>query len=333
MKDFGLPVSAFVHVAFLAAAVFALPSVKTLEPPPEDSLPVEILTPEQFSAITKGEKTAKPAEKPQAKVEKVQPTIKPPEEDPAKEIARESVATPQPPAPKPEPKPEPPKPEPKPEPKPAPPKPSAEDAQKLDELALRASQQPDPPKPEKKPDPPKKSDPPKKPETAKAQEKPAPKPAEKSEATREFDPSKVAALLSREKPTRAAKTGDAESQTAALGSTRGTAPKLSLSQRNAIVGAVMQHVSPCWSPPSFAADAKSLAVVIAVDLDAQGVLAGEPDVVSYPAGPSGSAAASAALRALKRCITAQSPLKLPPELYGSWRALEINFDPRDMAGG
>ena len=52
-----------------------------------------------------------------------------------------------------------------------------------------------------------------------------------------------------------------------------------------------------------------------------------------PANASGAAAASAAMRAIKRCVTAQAPLKLPPNLYASWKEIEINFDPSQMAGG
>ena len=40
-----------------------------------------------------------------------------------------------------------------------------------------------------------------------------------------------------------------------------------------IVGAILNHVSPCWSPPSFAANAKELSVLINVDLNQDGTLA------------------------------------------------------------
>ena len=95
----------------------------------------------------------------------------------------------------------------------------------------------------------------------------------------------------------------------------------------------MNHVSPCWSPPSFAANAKDLSVLINVDLNQDGTLAADPQVIKYAAGASGAAAASAAMRAIKRCVTAEAPLKLPPNLYASWREIEINFDPSQMAGG
>jgi colicin import membrane protein len=391
MKGIGYPVSIALHVAVLVAAVVSLPATQPLAPA-EESLPVEILTPEEFAAITKGEKTAKPKEKPEFKVDKIaQAEIE--DDNPAETVKREAVSTPPPPRPKslepetPEPEtpkpetpkpetpnpetpkpvakaepvPEPPKPEPKPrepvkpdppkleaKPEPAKPKPkpiAKAESDKLDELALKALQE-DEPKPEKKPElkpePPKAEAKPAKPaakpveKPAKVAESAAKKPSSRTEAaepSRSFDPSKISALLSKEAPARKSRSDTQASTTASLGSSRGTAPKLSLSQRSAIVGAIMSHVSPCWSPPSFAQDASGLDVLIAVDLKQDGTLATDPQVIKYPANKSGSAAAGAAMRAIKRCVTAQTPLKLPPNLYASWREIEINFDPRQMAGG
>jgi hypothetical protein len=47
----------------------------------------------------------------------------------------------------------------------------------------------------------------------------------------------------------------------------------------------------------------------------------------YTSEPFFRAAADSALRAVFKC----SPLKnLPPEKYGSWREMELNFDPQDL---
>ena len=59
----GFPSRSRCTCSLLAGALIALPSAAPLAPQ-EESLPVEVLTPEQFAAITKGEKTAKPADKP-----------------------------------------------------------------------------------------------------------------------------------------------------------------------------------------------------------------------------------------------------------------------------
>jgi hypothetical protein len=359
MRDYGLPVSIGLHALLLVGVLVALPSAQPLAPA-EESLPVEVLTPEQFSAITKGEKTAKPADKPTIKVDQVAEAKL--DDNPAPEVKREAVVAPPPPQPqpkKPDPVPEPPKPEPpkpvarpdppkpdppKPEPvkQPEPPKPEPKpDTKALDDLALKALQddppKKDPPKPDPpKPDPPKAEQKPDKPTTKVADAKPdkaEAKPSQQQDSQRVFDSSKIAALLSKEAPARAKRSDTAVASTSSLGSSRGTAPKLSLSERSAIVGAILNHVSPCWSPPSYAANAKDLAVMINVDLNPDGTLSADPEVIKYPANASGAAAASAAMRAIKRCVTDQSPLKLPPNLYASWKELEINFDPSQMAGG
>jgi colicin import membrane protein len=365
MRDYGLPVSIALHALALAGALIALPAAKSFAPA-EESLPVEILTADQFAAITKGEKAAKRAETPAIKVDKVAEAKL--EDDSASQVKREAVTVPPPPQPKkadpvpipptpqaksdPKPKPvkpEPVKPEPVKEPVPAkPPEPPREadkpepkaiaksETAKLDEMALKAVQ-------EDKPEP--KQAEAKKTET-KPEVKPADKPAEKEPVklaaappspqqptTRVFDSAKISALLSKEAPARKARSDAKISATAALGTSRGDAPRLSLSERTAIVGAILNHVSPCWVQPSLAANAKDLTVLVNVDLNEDGTLAANPQVVKYSANPSGVAAANAAMRAIKRCVTEQSPLKLPPNLYASWKAIEINFDPSQMAGG
>jgi hypothetical protein len=355
MRDYGLPVSVALHVLVLASAILVLPAAEPFAPQ-EESLPVEIVTPDQLAAMTKGEKTAKPADKPAIKVDKVAEAKL--DEDPTPAVKREAVSAPPPPQPKaPDPVPEPPKPvarpdPPKPEPAklpdppkpPEPPKPEVAkvepkpqqkpDADKLDELALKALQ--DQPKPDKKAEakPEKPPEPPQKVAEAKPADKPADKPAKPvaSEA-KHLDLSKIAALISKEAPARAARTDTEAAATSSLGTSRGEAPKLSLSQNMAIKGAIRDQVRPCWSSPSYAANAKDLSVLINVELNQDGTLAADPEIVKYPANASGVAAAGAAIRAIKRCVTAQAPLKLPPNLYASWRELEINFDPSEMAGG
>jgi colicin import membrane protein len=246
------------------------------------------------------------------------------------------VARPEPPKPEPVKQAEPAKPveQPKPEVAKAEPKPAPKpEADKLDELALKALQE-EPAKPEQKSAEAKPEKPPEKPPEKKAQAKAADKPSKpQDQKQRVFDTSKIAALLSKEAPARASRSDMEAAATSSLGSSRGTATKLTLSQRMAIVGAILNHVSPCWSPPSFAANAKDLSVLINVDLNQDGTLAADPQVIKYAASASGAAAASAAMRAIKRCVTAEAPLKLPPNLYASWREIEINFDPSQMAGG
>ena len=67
-------------------------------------------------------------------------------------------------------------------------------------------------------------------------------------------------------------------------------------------------------------------------LNADGTLSAKPQVIKYAAGPQGAAVASAAQRAVLRCVTDAKPLKLPPNLYAAWKEIEINFDPSEMGG-
>lgn len=102
---------------------------------------------------------------------------------------------------------------------------------------------------------------------------------------------------------------------------------LSLSEKDSIRGQFI----PCWNMPAGAKDAASLAARVKVKLQQDGtVISAElaPDQRGrYNADFTFRAAADSAIRAVHKC----SPLKnLPVDKYGSWREMEINFDPRDL---
>ncbi len=100
---------------------------------------------------------------------------------------------------------------------------------------------------------------------------------------------------------------------------------LSMSERDAI----MSQIARCWSVPAGAKDAYTLVVTLSVQLNQDGSLVAvalAKDQGRYGSDPFFRAAADSAIRAVKRC----SPLKsLPPEKYGTWKDLELNFDPKD----
>src|SRR3984893_6631885 len=173
-------------------------SARSLEAPPPESMPVDIISADQLSKITAGIKTGE-KDKPKPLVEKVA-DAQPADDAVGKITEKKEIVTSSAPEP-------PPKPVEKPvEKKPDPPKPVAENKPK------------DEPKPiEKKPDPPKvdpiaealkKEDP----------KKPAPKPRvqaatpppqpPKPKPERTFDQSKIAALLDKRDPSRQAATSD-----------------------------------------------------------------------------------------------------------------------------
>lgn len=168
--------------------------------------------------------------------------------------------------------------------------------------------------------------------------------AEKA-AERKFDPSKIASLLKDSKsnsnapstsaledkraPGRTQTAGRELSPETTAGTSRGSASKLSMSQKAGIDSAVRDQVMQCWNPPIGAANDGSLAVRVSFTLNADGSIADGPKVLNSSSNPAFRAAAGAAMRAVQRC----APLKLPPDAYDYWRQVTINFDPKEMMGG
>ncbi|MDQ0474441.1 hypothetical protein [Labrys wisconsinensis] len=111
---------------------------------------------------------------------------------------------------------------------------------------------------------------------------------------------------------------------ALLGCQEGASFPMGPRDRPEIAAAIRRHVVRCWNPPHATG---AYRVLLAVDLNRDGMLAGKPQVLQYPATPDGPALAKAAVNAVERCVTAEDPLKLPPDLYASWKAIEITFDP------
>lgn len=102
---------------------------------------------------------------------------------------------------------------------------------------------------------------------------------------------------------------------------------LSITETDAIRGQFVK----CWRMPAGSRDAHELAVVVKVEVSPEG------EVLSAELAPGQSgkynsntffrAAADAAIRAVHKC----SPLQnLPADKYGTWREMEINFDPQEL---
>lgn len=101
---------------------------------------------------------------------------------------------------------------------------------------------------------------------------------------------------------------------------------LSLSE----IDGIKQQFEPCWNVPSGAKDAHNLIITVNVKLNEDGsVVSAElhGDRARYLSDSFFRTAADSAIRAVKRC----SPLKqLPTGKYGTWRELELVFDPSKM---
>lgn len=110
----GFVVSSASHAALLAWGLLGLSSAKPFDVGPTEALPIEIISPEQFDAMTKGSKTSKKVEAPKVKADKVAEADPDPVDD-TTPVAKEEVKAP--PAAAPPPTAEaPPPPEPKPDP-------------------------------------------------------------------------------------------------------------------------------------------------------------------------------------------------------------------------
>jgi colicin import membrane protein len=209
----------------------------------------------------------------------------------------------------------PPLPEPKPKPKPAPVEKVEKKVEPKHDLIAEALKKEDA---KKKPEPKKE---------AKAPTPPTPPTPPKKEAQQpKFDPRKVEALLDKRAPQRLASAGDTLNPTVSLGASTGLAAQLSQSELDALRARLAQ----LWSPPAGAKNPDELVVLIRMQLNPDGTLAGPPMVMTSGKTPLFMASRDSAIRAVLR---GQPFNMLRPEHYEQWKDIEITFDPRDMIRG
>jgi len=117
-----------------------------------------------------------------------------------------------------------------------------------------------------------------------------------------------------------------QSQTAAKSERYDETMPMSLSEKDAI----RSQIARCWNVPAGAKDAQDLIVTLHLQLELTGaVIAVElaRDTARYNTDPFFRAAADSAMRAVRQC----SPLQnLAPEKYGTWKDMELTFNPKDM---
>lgn len=306
--------SAALHVLVIGWGLVSF-SARSLEAPPPESMPVDIISADQLSKITAGIKTGA-KDNPKPLVEKVA-EAKAIDDNTGKISEKPPVETEAAPPP-------PPKPAEKPvEKKPDPPKPVAENKPK-DEP------KPDPKPVEKKPEPPKvdpiaealKKEEAKKKQEAKASP-PKPPPPPKPLVERHFDQTKIAALLDKRDPTRMAAAGDALNSQAALGTSRGTSATLSQSELDALRARLTQ----LWNVQAGTERPEELIVDVRIRLTRERKLAAPPQIVSHGSSPRYQAAAEAAVRAV---LQGQPYNMLRDETYDQWSDIIVTFDPRQM---
>lgn len=323
----GTVLSVALHVLVLCWGLFSF-SARSMVAPPEDLVPVDVISEDNTSKAKAGALTGK---KEVAKLLADKIGEKKPTEDivgkvdPKPVTETDAAPTPQPKPEKPiEKKPDPPKPV---EKQPDTPKPVAE-------------KKPEPPKPapaekpkpeEKKPDPfnpdqiasvlnkDKPKQPPKPQQTAAATPEP---PKHKSE--RKFDAEKMASLINQKDPTRQAVTGSELNANAALGSQRGAADNNIASWS----GAFQTAVRRCFGFPYNGQDADLYEADIDIPMRPDGTVAGEPKIVAVR-GPSRSVAMAMAENARRAIIQCQSYSFLPKNQYESWKLIQLVFGLKD----
>jgi hypothetical protein len=302
----GLIVSVTAHLAILAWGLIALISPSALDSQIE-ALPVDLVKLDDVTDLAKGLTTATVAKKP-APNDPAKKAADKPQPMPPKPAATPAADAPPPPPPPPPPaaaEAAPPK-----TPPPAAPPPTA--------VAAKAAE----PKPETTPPPPT--------PVAAAEappSKPVPKPHVRPphtatlppppDTTSDFDPDKIASLLSREPPPATGLTSD---ELATLGvSTGGDTPKMTENELDAL----RAQVQKCWVLPTGWTDPRQVSVVIRFGLNQDGTVLGAPVVIEGPVGQYGPVSGENAIRAVLRC----GPYRLPPEKYDQWKEVQIRFTP------
>jgi colicin import membrane protein len=359
----GYWISGVGHVALLAGALFAY-STATF-PEAEEGIPVEIITDNQFSQITKGETNAKqvqPTPKPRA--DRVADTAQ--QRDPG-EDKRDAPAPPKRPAdvkvaekedevaaqPPPPPPPPPSRAEPKADPR-------REEAQKLIEKAeaeaiaqQKAAEAKAKVEAEAKAkvevDAKAKAEAEaKKLAEAKAREEAEAKTKAEAEAKRVAEAKAKAEaeakarkeaelakkldigdlrqfLQNKERNQSTGATGAEIQKTASLGTATGSAQKLNPSQRDALMGLLREQIERCYQAPISASAGTVIAPVLDIRLNQDGTLSAEPAVLRAGASSTDRAVADAALRAVRRCAPFRVPAQFAP-YYSDWKTLNVQFD-------
>ena len=212
-------------------------------------------------------------------------------------------------------------------------RPSEQPIQKQQDAAASKNQKPTPPTMQEQPKPaeeqkhfdPNEGAEPKPPEEAKPQEKP-----------KEDEFAKLLSTLDQEakaQPKKEAKdTASATENTTTSDAPYDESLPLSISEKDAIRNQFIK----CWRMPAGSKDVENLIVRLMVQLNPDGTLItselAADQLGRYSNDPFFRAAADAAKRAVVQCT--QPPLgplqNLPADKYGSWRSMELNFDPSQL---
>ncbi len=301
-------ISLIVHVAILFVAIVGLPKPKEYDVKIRESVPIEVVTLAELTALRAQTKVKTPEKKKPEPKKAEKPPVKPKTAPP--EEKKPAPVKPEPPKPK--------EPAPKPEAVTPAPAPKKEEA--------KVKKKPEPKPKEKKPEKPKKEV--KKPEEKKPKPKPK-KPEKKKKEQPDFDFDQIAALLDKtpEKEVKRIDNTTEEDGIPELGLDidKGTADIITRDEKDAL----REQIEACWSPPVGAENAGELIVRLRIRLKPDGTLQGPPQLLNSGSSRYFEAASDSAIRAVHIC----QPYRMPQDKYDAWQSVILNFDPRDLAGG
>ncbi len=329
-------------------------------PPPPPIEKVETPPPAPVTPPTPPERPVEKAEAPPPEDKPPPPDAEPvmppprPKVEPPKETPKHAEAKPKKEAKKPPPKPPtrpvklakvepepvvPPPPTPRPEPKPdklfdkvasmldrmKPDKPLDKVASLLDRLKPDLSR----PQPQPRPEPVKVEPP--KPEPQKPVERPRSGNEVKEAKPRDdFNPDKIAAMLSHEAPQRKDSTGRSLAQVASLGSPTAHAEKMSPSVAAQLDGWLIDHYRGCWSYFGLGAT-QDYVPTVRIHMAQDGSLIGAPSIINPPRDPNLKSLADSALRAVNKCNPLPIPERFRPYYDQGYRQRVVRFDPKEMS--
>lgn len=323
---FGLPLSLLFHAAILIWALVSIGSTRALEPAEEIPVQVDLLTTAEFSNLRAGNTKSKIKDKTTEPTKKSQPV-----EDPNKKTKRVAALEPTkaeaaPPVEEPK----------KEEPKKAEPKadPIADVLKKLppeEEAPKQVAEEPkkktEPKKAEAKKEEPKKE--------AKKTEPRKEKKDTKAKKKAKVDVNEMQALLN--KLPNASSAPSAETDSAvdappaeeAIGAQQPTGDLLTITEKQALVGALRRQIQQCWTVPNGGQGVEDIIVKLGIQMNPDGSIVGTPRVLNTSSSGMFPIAAENAIRAVVAC----QPYTLPPELFDHWKAVNLTFDPKQMFGG
>jgi outer membrane biosynthesis protein TonB len=293
-------ISIALHLAILLYAVVIFPAGRDLDAPMIKDVPIDIITPSEFTKIKAGMIDAKDEAPLAPKPEEPKPKAVR-EKDPPKPVVKEAALPPTLPEEK-----APPEPAPKPE----------------------KVEKPKEPAPKKEALPKPKPEPKKKAKAKPDKPKPKPRPAPTAAKKRDFNADRIAALLN--------KVPDAANQPSSNfatentpwkpvhGQSSGTEMTMSVNE----IDALRAKIAQCWNPPPGGLGADSIIVKLRLQLNQDGSLIGYPTIANWGRSPFFQAAADSAVRAVFQC----QPYDLPGDKYAVWRDMILTFDPRQMYG-